>query len=720
MSMINQVEDSISVKVNTIEMNTENIIKINKMIKTRLSLVDEFIELKTKDRKCAAKYIIDNSVNENEIIVSQYIAQKLSINENEYVLLKKMVSKKLYDIELSISYTSNDKIIPEIENNYLDKIKKFLLEYMTSIPIHNNYILELEDVIIEIKTNIDDDEYGILIPETNIRINEIKKDTKKIKKMKKISFEEIGGLNNIIKKIEQIISLPLKHPELLEENGIKPIKGILLYGPPGTGKTLIAKAISDNFNLSFYSIKGPEILNKYFGQSEENLRNIFNIAKRNAPSIIFIDEIDSIAAKRENSEHDIEQRIVAQLLSLMDGIEERGKVIIVAATNQINNIDEALRRPGRFDREFEIPIPDQKGRREIFNIYTKNLSLASDVNLDYFSDITHGFTGADIESLIKEAAYIAINKQIEKINNGNKIKIEITKNDIETAMKTVIPSAIRELAISVPKETWDDIGGMDDVKEKLQQLIEWPRKYPKLYSRMNMKDTIGNGILLYGPPGTGKTLIAKILAHEINANFISVKGPEILNKYVGETERTIRKIFTKARQLSPCIIFFDEIDSISSRDTQLLSQLLVEIDGIEKLKDVYLIAATNRINHIDPALLRSGRFGIHLEIGLPSVENIEKILKIHLKNKPLNSNIRLNELAIKFDGLSGADIATICKDATDIAIKKYIVKNKRDITDAENIEITNDDLITAYNNLTTINTKKQQLYKMKKDDEFYS
>ena len=527
---------------------------------------------------------------------------------------------------------------------------------------------------------------------TQIKISE--KPAKEEMKIPRVTYEDIGGLENEIKMVREMIELPLKHPELFERLGIEAPKGVLLHGPPGTGKTLLAKAVANETNANFYSLSGPEIMSKYYGESEENLRKVFKEATENAPSIIFIDEIDSIAPKREEVHGEVERRIVAQLLALMDGLEERGKVVVIGATNRINAIDPALRRPGRFDREIEIGIPDKKGRKEILEIHTRGMPLANDVDLDKIAEITHGYSGADLAALCKEAAIRALRRILPEIDlEADKIpaeilnKIEVKEKDFYDAFKSMTPSALREVIIESPNVHWNDIGGLEDVKQKLKEAVEWPLKYADIFHKMDAKPP--KGILLYGPPGTGKTLLAKAVATESEANFISVKGPEFLSKWVGESEKAVRETFRKARQAAPCVIFFDEIDAIapargsigdSHVTERVISQILTELDGLEELRDVTVIAATNRPDIIDPALLRPGRFDRLIYIPPPDKEARKEIFKIHTKKKPLANDVSLDELAEKTDGYTGADIAALCNEAVMAAIREYISK-KEDLKD---------------------------------------
>jgi transitional endoplasmic reticulum ATPase len=502
---------------------------------------------------------------------------------------------------------------------------------------------------------------------------------------KRVTYEDIGGLEDEIQRIREMIELPIRHPELFKRIGIDPPKGVLLHGPPGTGKTLLARAVAYETDAHFITISGPEIMSKFYGQSEENLRKVFEDAKQNAPSIIFIDELDSIAPKRGEVTGEVERRVVAQLLSLMDGFEGEGEIIVIGATNRVNDIDPALRRPGRFDREIEIGVPDREGRLEILFIHTRGIPLADDVDLQQMAEKTHGFVGADVEALAKEAAMIAIREILPEIDLDKPIppevllKIKIKMDHFSYALNSIEPSALREVLITQPTETWDDVGGLEEAKIQLREVIEWPLRYPELYSHLNSKPP--SGILLHGPPGTGKTLLARALAHESEVNFISVKGPEFLSKWVGESEKAVRETFRKARSAAPCIIFFDEIDAIagmrgrfaSSQVTeQVVSQLLTEMDGLEGLKDVILLAATNRVELLDPALLRSGRFGRHVEIPMPDLEARKKIFKIHLSNKPIAKEVNLDKLAEKLEGYSGADIQAIAEEATLLTIRRNV------------------------------------------------
>ncbi|AAT43041.1 VCP-like ATPase [Picrophilus oshimae] len=502
-----------------------------------------------------------------------------------------------------------------------------------------------------------------------------------LEEVTRVSYEDIGGLSDQLGRIREIIELPLKHPELFERLGITPPKGVLLSGPPGTGKTLIAKAVANESGANFYAINGPEIMSKYYGQSEQKLREIFQKAEESEPSIIFIDEIDSIAPKREDVQGEVERRVVAQLLTLMDGLKERGHVIVIGATNRIDAVDPALRRPGRFDREITIGVPDKKGRKEILAIHTRGMPLGMTDDekenfLEKIADLTYGFVGADLAALTRESAMNALRRYLPEIDLDKPIptevleKMVVTEQDFMEALKTIEPSSLREVTVEVPNVKWDDIGGLENVKSELREAVELPLLNPDVFKRLGIRAP--KGFLLYGPPGTGKTLLAKAVANESNANFISIKGPEVLSKWVGESEKAVREIFKKAKQVAPSIVFLDEIDSIAPRrgasmdsgvTERIVNQLLTSLDGIEVLNGVVVIAATNRPDIIDPALLRAGRFDKIMYIPPPDEEGRYKILQVHTKNMPLAPDVDLRELAKKTDGFVGADIENLCREA---------------------------------------------------------
>ncbi|HSF28018.1 MAG TPA: CDC48 family AAA ATPase [Nitrosopumilaceae archaeon] len=534
----------------------------------------------------------------------------------------------------------------------------------------------------------------------------------------RITYDDLGGLKKEVQKIREMIELPMRHPELFEKLGVEAPKGVLMYGPPGTGKTLLAKAVAGETNSHFISLSGPEIMGKYYGESEERLREIFKQAEENAPSIIFIDEVDSIAPKREEVTGEVEKRVVSQLLTLMDGMKSRGKVVVIAATNRPDSIDPALRRPGRFDREIEIGIPDEEGRKEILAIHTRGMPLNDKVNLDQIAKITHGFVGADLEILAKEAAMRSLRRILpeldleqEKISSEILQKIVINDEDFRDALKEVRPSALREVLVQIPNVTWDDVGGLESLKEELQEAVEWPLKHKDAFEHADVSPP--KGILLYGPPGTGKTLIAKAVANTTESNFISIKGPELLSKWVGESEKGVREIFRKARQASPCIVFLDEIDAIApSRSSgtsdshvteRVVSQILTEIDGLEELQNVIVIGATNRIDIVDSALLRPGRFDRIIEVPLPDTKARENIFKIHTKKKPLANDIDFAQLVEKTQGFSGAEIEGVCSRAAITAIKRFVNTKEKSV---KSIKITQEDLLNA---ISKIKPDKVQL-----------
>ncbi len=532
----------------------------------------------------------------------------------------------------------------------------------------------------------------IITENTNVVFNPTAVSAEKDQEVPEVAYEDIGGLDEELRKVREMVELPLKHPEVFERLGIEPPKGVLLHGPPGTGKTLLAKAVANEAKANFLLINGPEIMSKYYGESEQNLRKKFEEAEQSAPSIIFIDEVDAIAPKREESKGEVERRVVAQLLSLMDGLKSRGKVIVIAATNIPNVLDPALRRPGRFDREIEIGVPSKEGRLEILKIHTRNMPLAQNVDLAELASVTHGFVGADLAALAKEAAMIVLRKLLPEIKQreGQAVpqeileRVQITMQDFKDALKTVRPSAMREVLVEIPSVKWEDIGGLEQVKQELKEAVEWPLKNPEVFKRLGIRPP--KGILMYGPPGSGKTLLAKAVANESQANFILVKGPEMLSKWVGESEKAVRKIFDKARQTSPTIIFFDEIDAIAPRrgmsdehhvTERVVNQLLTEMDGLEQLNDVVIIAATNRPDIMDPALLRPGRFDRIILTAPPDEKARQSILKVHTKNMPLKG-VDIKELAKRTQGYVGADLEALCREAAMLALREDI--NAKQVT----------------------------------------
>ena len=529
-----------------------------------------------------------------------------------------------------------------------------------------------------------------------------------------VSYEDIGGLKEEVKKVREMIEIPLKRPELFEKLGIAPPKGVLMHGPPGTGKTLLAKAVASESDAHFILINGPEIMSKYVGGSEENLREYFEEAEANSPSIIFIDELDAIAPKREETNGEAERRTVAQLLTLMDGLKSRGQVVVIGATNRPDSLDPALRRPGRFDREIEIGVPDADERREVLEIHTRNMPIEEDVDLNKLANTTHGFVGADLESLCKEAAMRVVRRILPEIRNDDEEipeevlkKIIVTKDDFKSALKEIQPSALREVLVQVPDVKWDDVGGLDDAKQELKEAVEWPLKYPDNFQKLGIKPP--KGVILYGIPGTGKTLLAKAVAHESEANFISIKGPELLSKWVGESEKGVREVFRKAKQTAPTVIFFDEIDSIASTRSgndgdsgvtkRVVNQLLTEMDGLEELEDVAIIAATNRPDIIDPGLMRPGRFDRHIKVDTPSEEARLAIFEVHTKDMPLASDVNLKKLAKATDGYVGADIEAVCREAAMLTLRN----------DMESSEIPNKYFKEAIEKVKPANNADEQL-----------
>jgi len=510
-----------------------------------------------------------------------------------------------------------------------------------------------------------------------------------------VTYDDIGGLENVLQRIREMIELPLKHPELFDRLGIDAPKGVLLYGPPGTGKTLLAKAVANESGANFYSILGPEIMSKYYGQSEEKLREKFEEASKNAPSIVFIDEIDSIAPKRENVTGEVERRVVAQLLTLMDGMAERGQVIVIGATNRQDAMDPALRRPGRFDREIEVGVPTYLGRKEILQIHTRGMPLGEDVNLDQYAQITHGFAGADLAALAREAAMKCLARFVPNLELDRAIPVEIlsqmkvTAADFDNALKEIEPSALREVLIEIPTVKWDDVGGLEEVKQQLKEMVEMPMENPEAFKRMGIRPA--QGVLLYGPPGTGKTLLAKAVASESKANFISIKGPEIMSKWYGESERALREVFKKARQVAPSIIFLDEIDSIApkrgwsegSRATEsMVNQLLTSMDGLTSREGVTVIAATNRPDIMDSALLRPGRFDRMILVPVPDAAARKAILTVHTKNMPLK-DVSIDELVSRTEWYVGADLENLCREAAMLALR---LDQDAQVVDMKNFE----------------------------------
>src|SRR6476620_4123012 len=636
------------------------------------------------------------------IRIDGYTRSNLGIGIDDNVTVRKVSARKAEQIVLS---PGEDLNIIGLEEHLPDLLEGRVVTKGDSIPVN----IMGRKIGFLVSSTTPSENASIVSGDTEFIIGSVPKTV--ARGVPRVTYEDIGGLRNEIQKVREMIELPIRHPEIFERIGIEAPKGVLLYGPPGTGKTMLAKAVASETNASFFSIGGPEIMSKFYGESEERLRDTFKEAQENAPSIIFIDEIDSIAPKREEVSGDVEKRVVSQLLTLMDGIEGRGKLVVIGATNRPNALDPALRRPGRFDREIEIGIPDKTGRSDILQIHTRGMTLTEDVDLGSLSKITHGFVGADLEAVCREAAMRSLRRVLPEINmEQSKIpievlnKIKITNEDFQNALKDVQPSAMREVQIQRPNVKWDDIGGLIEVKEELAEAIEWPLKHADLFNQADVRPP--KGLMLYGPPGTGKTMIAKAVATTSEANFISLKGPELLSKWVGESEKGVSEIFRKARQAAPCIIFFDEIDSIaplrggdfgdSHVTERVISQMLTEMDGLEDLKGVVVIGATNRPDIIDEALLRPGRFDRILEVPFPDKEARKDILKIHTRRKPLDNTIDMEKLVELTNGFTGADIAAIVNAAAMSAIKEHVAaisetngnKRRKDktMTEAADIE----------------------------------
>ncbi|MEM2187898.1 MAG: CDC48 family AAA ATPase [Nitrososphaerota archaeon] len=613
------------------------------------------------------------------IRIDGYIRNNAGVSLNEWVTIREA---KVAEAQLVVLAPVNSSIKPD--ENFTRLVKSRLIEY----PIVQKNVIPVmffgnlfTFAVLQTKPQ------GIvkITPRTRLIIHSKAMQEKVLKTT--VTYEDIGGLHEQIQRIREMIELPLRYPELFQKLGIEPPKGVLLYGPPGCGKTLLAKAVATEAEANFILVNGPEIMNKYYGESEARLREIFRKAEESAPSIIFIDEIDAIAPKRSEVTGEVEKRVVAQLLALMDGLESRGQVIVIGATNRPNALDPALRRPGRFDREIEIGIPDRNARREILQIHTRGMPLAEDVDLDKLAEMTKGYTGADLAALCREAAMKAIRRILPSIDFSEERippeildKLVVTMKDFMDAFKEITPTALREIEIEIPNVRWEDIGGLEDVKRQLVEAIEWPLKYPEKFERMGIKPP--KGILLYGPPGCGKTMLARAIATEAEANFISVKGPEIFNKWVGESEKAVREIFRKARQAAPCIIFFDEIESVVMRkdlvedssgvSSRVTSQILAEMDGIEELTDVIVIGATNRPDLLDPAILRPGRFDKLIYVPPPEEKSRYQILKIYTRRMPLAPDVSLRDLAMRTEMYSGADLAALCREAAMNALRRSL------------------------------------------------
>ena len=646
------------------------------------------LEISSLDKKTTVLYwpAREKDRGKGLVRIDGYLRNRLDVGINDSVEIKKVQSKNAQKVTLAPT-----------EPLRIVGAEGYLKEYLLGSLLNTGDIFPLtimgqrvDLVVISTKPSgpvLIEDSTEVTVSEESEKAVQVAKDGD----VPSISYEDVGGIKNEVSRLREMIELPLRHPELFKRLGVEAPKGVLLHGPPGTGKTLLAKAVAHETNANFYTIGGPEIMSKFYGESEERLREIFKKAEENAPAIIFIDEIDSIAPKREEVSGEVERRVVAQLLSLMDGMSTRGKVVVIGATNRINAIDPALRRPGRFDREIEIGVPDKEGRLEILQIHTRGMPLEKDVDLGIIASMSHGFVGADLQAVAKEGGIRALRRVLPEIDlNTENIpsdilkKIVVKMDDFLSVIKEIEPSALREVFVEIPDVKWEDIGGLGDVKQELQEAVEWPLKYHGLF--VHTDATPPKGILLYGPPGTGKTLMAKAAAHESEANFISIKGPELLSKWVGESEKGVREIFRKARQASPCIVFFDEIDAIaptrgalgsdSHVTERVISQLLTELDGLEVLSDVIIIAATNRPDIIDAALLRPGRFDRLLYVPPPDKEARTQIFKIHTSKKPLAGDVNIETLAAQTEGYTGADIAGLASAAVMLALRQHIEKYK--------------------------------------------
>ena len=640
--------------------------------------VGDLIEISGSKRTVARVW--PSRVEEEGVIrIDKYIRRNAGARIGDTVKVRKVETKGIRKLTIA----------PSVPIRFGPDFINYVRDRLLNMPISRGDVIiipVLGQALEMIATQVLPGPYGVVDENTEVvvRREPVKEEERKIPK---VTYEDIGGLDKEIQRIREMVELPLRHPELFKHLGIDPPKGVLLYGTPGTGKTLLAKAVANESGAHFIAINGPEIMSKWYGESEAKLREVFKEAQENAPSIIFIDEIDAVAPKRGEVTGEVEKRVVAQLLSLMDGLESRGEVIVIAATNRPEDVDPALRRPGRFDREIQIGVPDRKGRREILEIHTRNMPLAEDVDLDKLAEVTHGYVGADLAALAKEAAMHALRRFLPEIDLESETiptevlqKIKVTMNDFYEAMKEIQPTALREVYIEIPEVHWEDIGGLEDVKKEVIEAAEWPLKYPHVFEKLGIRPP--RGILLYGPPGTGKTLLAKAVATESEANFIAVKGPEILSKWVGESEKAVREIFRKARQAAPCIIFFDEIDSIAPRrglgygdsgvTERIVNQLLTEMDGLQRTKDVVVMAATNRPDILDPALLRPGRFDRIIYVPPPDEEARYEIFKIHTKKMPLAEDVDLRELARRTEYYTGADIEAVVIEAGLAAARENI------------------------------------------------
>jgi len=623
--------------------------------------------------------------NRGIIRIDGFTRKNAGVAINEYVLVRPAKVKEALNVTLApVDMRLN------VDEDFTNFVKNRLME-RTLLEGDTTLIMMLGHAIPFTVTKTRP--HGIVKVTANTRLTILNEPAPEGKGLPRTTYEDIGGLHEEIQRVREMVELPLRHPELFQRLGIDPPKGVLLHGPPGCGKTLLARAVANESEANFFSINGPEIMSKFYGESEARLREIFQQAQQNSPSIIFIDELDAIAPKREEVTGEVERRVVAQLLALMDGLSGRGNVIVIGATNRPGALDPALRRPGRFDREIEIGVPDKQGRYEILQIHTRGMPLAGDVNLKKLAEMTHGYTGADLAALCRETAMKALRRYLPQINLEEERvppsvleKMEVKMEDFLNAYKEITPTAMREVYIEVPTVHWEDIGGLEEVKKELREAVEWPLKNPEIFKRLGIKPP--KGILLYGPPGCGKTLLARAVATESEANFITIKGPEVFSKWVGESEKAIREVFRKARMAAPAVIFFDEIDSLVPRrglgfadsgvTERVISQLLTEMDGIVTLEDIVVIAATNRPDIVDPAVLRPGRFDRLIYVPEPDEKSRLEIFKIYTKNMPLAGDVDLKKLAEMTKNYSGADIEALCREAAMNALRKDV--NAKEVT----------------------------------------
>lgn len=638
----------------------------------------DMIELRGKRTTAAVAWpAYQEDQGKGMIRIDGLIRKNAGVALNEYVIVKKADVKEAQNIVLApVDMRLN------VDADFVNFVKSRLVE-TPLVEGDSVFVVILGSAIpfVVIRAR----PHGIVKVTQATSLQVLSEPTAEKKGIPRVTYEDVGGLHEEIRRTREMIELPLRHPELFQRLGIEPPKGVLLHGPPGCGKTLLVKAVANESDANFYAINGPEIMSKFYGESEKRLREIFEKAQQNSPSIIFIDELDAIAPKREEVTGEVERRVVAQLLALMDGLEARGNIIVIGATNRVNAIDPALRRPGRFDREIEIGVPDKEGRLEILQIHTRGMPLSENVDLKRLSEITHGYTGADISALCREAAMKALRRYLPDINIEEERvppeileKMEVNLDDFTSAYREVTPTAMREVYIEVPSVHWDEVGGLDEVKQALREAVEWPIKRPEIFTNMGINPA--KGILLYGPPGCGKTLLARVVSTESEANFISIKGPEIFSKWVGESEKAIREIFRKGRTAAPAIIFIDEVDSIIPRrgggysdsgvTERVISQLLTELDGLESLQNVVVIAATNRPDIIDPALLRPGRFDRLIYVPPPDESSRLQIFKIYTKRMPIGADINSEALAKSTNGYSGADIQAVCNEAAMNAVRR--------------------------------------------------